>query len=239
VSEVEKRPMDEKMHVKIAENGPYLVYGHIPLAIETIGTNAEGDSRTWERGRSLPTRDTYALCRCGQSSTKPFCDGTHARIGFDGTETAARDGFAGEADVTRGPAMVLYDDKPLCAYARFCDYAGTIWNLIEKTDDAEVRTIVREEASNCPSGRLVVRDVESGEVVEPKLEPSISLVEDPAKACSGPIWLRGSVQVTSADGFEYEQRNRVTLCRCGASQNKPFCDGTHADIAFTDGLNAG
>jgi CDGSH-type Zn-finger protein len=235
-SEVEGGGMDETMHVKIAQNGPYLVYGHIPLAIETIGTNAEGDSLTWDPGRSIPTGASYALCRCGQSSTKPFCDGTHARIGFDGTETASRDGFAREAEVTNGPAMVLYDDRPLCAYARFCDNAGTIWKLIHNTDDGEVRTIVKFEASSCPSGRLVVRDIESGDVLEPELKSSISLVEDPAKESSGPIWLRGGIRVTSADGFEYEKRNRVTLCRCGASQNKPFCDGTHADIAFRDGL---
>jgi CDGSH-type Zn-finger protein len=237
VSEVEKHGMDETMHVKIAKNGPYLVYGKIPLAVETIGTNAEGDSMTWERGRSLPAAETYALCRCGQSATKPFCDGTHVRIGFDGSEPASREEFAQRAKATAGPAMVLYDDVPLCAYARFCDHAGTIWKLIHKTDDAEVRSIVRHEASSCPSGRLVVRDVETGQVLEPELEPSIALVEDPAKKCSGPIWLRGNVRVTSADGFEYETRNRVTLCRCGASQNKPFCDGTHADIAFADGLS--
>jgi CDGSH-type Zn-finger protein len=228
--------MDETMHVKIAANGPYLVYGHIPLALETIATNSEGDSLTWERGRSMPASDSYALCRCGQSSTKPFCDGTHARIGFDGTETASRGVFADEAKVTNGPSLVLHDDEPLCAFARFCDNAGTIWKLIRRTDEAEVRTTVLHEASNCPSGRLVVRDVESGAFLESELPPSISLVEDPAKNCSGPIWLRGSIRVRSADGFEYETRNRVTLCRCGASQNKPFCDGTHADVAFSDGL---
>jgi CDGSH-type Zn-finger protein len=229
--------MDESMHVKIAPNGPYLVYGNVPLAIETIGTSAEGDSLTWESGRTIPAGATYALCRCGHSANKPFCDGTHASIGFDGTETASRDSFAAEAKAMNGPSMTLYDDEPLCAFARYCDRAGTIWKLIHKTDDAEVRTIVQQEASSCPSGRLVVRDAATGEVLEPELNPSISLVEDPAKACSGPIWLRGGVRVTASDGFDYEKRNRVTLCRCGASQNKPFCDGAHADIAFADGLN--
>jgi CDGSH-type Zn-finger protein len=228
--------MVETMRVKIAENGPYLVYGHVPLAVETIGTNADGDSLTWESGKTIPAGETFALCRCGQSSTKPFCDGTHARIGFDGTETASRAAFADGAKTINGPALVLHDDEPLCAFARFCDRAGTIWKLVRKTDDGEIRDVVLNEASSCPSGRLVVRDVESGEVLEPKVEPSISLVEDPAKACSGPIWLRGGIRVTAADGFEYEKRNRITLCRCGASQNKPFCDGTHADIAFSDGL---
>ncbi len=134
--------------------------------------------------------------------------------------------------------MTLYDDRALCAYARFCDNAGTIWKLIEKTDEGEVRRIVAHEATHCPSGRLVVRDHATGEVVEPAVAPSISLVEDPAMKCSGPLWVRGKVRVESADGQQYEARNRVTLCRCGASRNKPFCDGSHADIEFNDGLMA-
>ena len=56
---------------------------------------------------------------------------------------------------------------------------------------------------------------------------SIGIVEDPAKRCSGPLWVLGGIAVESAGGEAYEVRNRVTLCRCGASKNKPFCDGTH------------
>ena len=77
-----------------------------------------------------------------------------------------------------------------------------------------------------PSGRLVAWDNETGKPIEPKLEPSLGLIEDPVEQCSGPIWARG--------GHRYEVRNRVTLCRCGASKNKPFCDGTHAAIKFRD-----
>jgi len=158
------------------------------------------------------------------------------RIGFDGAETASRGDFVNEAEVTNGPSMVLFDDRPLCAYARFCDNAGTIWMLVKKTDDGEVRRIVAHEATSCPSGRLVIRDHETEEVLEPPLEPSISLIEDPAMKCSGPIWVRGGIRIEAADGQSYEVRHRVTLCRCGTSANKPFCDGTHADIAFDDGL---
>lgn len=225
-------------HVKVTKDGPYLVYGGLPLNVETIGTNDEGGSWTWERVRTLEAPEKYALCRCGHSSNKPFCDGTHARIGFDGTETASRVELLSEAEVTTGPTMTLYDDRPLCAYARFCDNAGTIWTLVKRTEDGEVRRIVAHEAAHCPSGRLVIRDRETGEVIEPHFEPSISLVEDPAMKCSGPIWVRGRVRIEAADGHSYEVRNRVTLCRCGASQNKPFCDGTHADVAFKDGLTS-
>ncbi|HET9344036.1 MAG TPA: CDGSH iron-sulfur domain-containing protein [Candidatus Eremiobacteraceae bacterium] len=228
--------MDDQANIKVSKDGPYLVYGGLPLGIETIGTNSEGGSWTWDTGPAVKAPEQYALCRCGQSTNKPFCDGSHKRVGFDGTETASREPFEREAEATDGPTMTLYDDRPLCAYARFCDNAGTIWTLIERTDDKEVRRIVSHEATHCPSGRLVVRDRDTGEVVEPQLTPSISLVEDPAMQCSGPLWVRGGVRVESADGQQYEIRNRVTLCRCGASQNKPFCDGSHADIGFNDGL---
>ncbi len=60
------------------------------------------------------------------------------------------------------------------------------------------------------------------------------MIEDPQEGVSGPLWVRGGIPVVSADGTPYEVRNRVTLCRCGASQNKPFCDGSHASIGFTD-----
>jgi CDGSH-type Zn-finger protein len=72
----------------------------------------------------------------------------------------------------------------------------------------------------------------------PSSTPPIDLVEDPANEGPGPLWVRGGVQVVAADGFEYELRNRVTLCRCGASRNKPFCDGTHAAIKFKDDLGS-
>jgi CDGSH-type Zn-finger protein len=43
------------------------------------------------------------------------------------------------------------------------------------------------------------------------------------------------VRVVAADGTPYEVRNRVTLCRCGNSRNKPFCDGSHEDVGFREG----
>ena len=78
-------------------------------------------------------------------------------------------------------------------------------------------------------GRLVAWDNATGERLEPTYEPSISIVQDPVSD-----WLRGGVQLVGADGFHYEVRNRMTLCRCGASRNKPFCDGTHVSIGFSD-----
>jgi CDGSH-type Zn-finger protein len=218
--------------VSVEANGPYVVTGDVPLAKETIATNAQGDSEFWAEGSRYPARQKYALCRCGQSDTKPFCDGTHAKVGFDGTETASREPYLNQAKTFDGPVLTLTDVTSLCAFGRFCDPNGKVWNQVARTDDPAVRAMFVRQVNNCPAGRLVAWDKASDRPIEPELPVSIGLIEDPAEGCSGPIWLRGGIAVAAADGFEYEQRNRVTLCRCGASRNKPFCDGTHASIKF-------
>jgi CDGSH-type Zn-finger protein len=220
--------------VAVTKDGPYLVSGRVPLSKQIIGTNAQGESEKWEQGQTYPEQDKYALCRCGHSHNKPFCDGTHAKVHFDGTETASRAPYEQQAQVTDGPVMQLADAESLCAFARFCDPNGQVWTQVERTNDAKVRENFVRQVGNCPSGRLVALDKKTGKAVEPHLPVSIGLIEDPSQQCSGPIWLRGGISVTAADGTEYEVRNRVTLCRCGGSQNKPFCDGTHASIKFHD-----
>jgi hypothetical protein len=96
-----------------------------------------------------------------------------------------------------------------------------------KTDKQWARENVIENSSDCPSGRLVVVDKESRKTIEPALEKSIGFVQDPAIGVDGPLWVRGGIPVFSANGKMYEVRNRLTLCRCGKSSNKPFCDSSH------------
>ena len=222
--------------IVVSKNGPYLVGGDIPLSIQVITPNKEGFSWDWVEAKTFATGLDYALCRCGRSKNKPFCDGTHEKIGFDGRETATRTPYARQAQEYDGPTLVLSDAEELCAFARFCDPAGKIWSLIEQTDNPKARELVIREANHCPAGRLVVHDKKTGKEIEHKLPPSIGIVEDPALGCSGPLWVRGGVRIESHDGKPYEMRNRVTLCRCGASANMPFCNGSHASIKFKDGL---
>jgi CDGSH-type Zn-finger protein len=222
--------------IVVSKDGPYTVSGQIPLSMQIINPNKEGLSWDWEAGKTFETKKEYDLCRCGHSKTKPFCDGTHSKIGFDGTETATRKPYVRQAEVFDGPALRLSDAEELCAFARFCDPGGKIWGLIGQTDDPEARKLVIREANHCPSGRLVVHDKKTGEEIEQKFPPSIGVVEDPALGCSGPLWVRGGITIESADGTPYEVRSRVALCRCGASVNKPFCNGSHASIKFRDGL---
>ena len=224
--------------VVISRNGPYLVSGAVPLERQTIVSDAEGASQRWEQGTAFPGQESYALCRCGASASKPFCDGSHKRVRFDGTETASRAAYREQAQRLEGPALSLTDAEPLCAFARFCDPNGQVWHQVERTDQPEVRASFVRQVGNCPAGRLVAWDRATGEPLEPPLAVSIGLIEDPAQNVSGPLWLRGAIPLVSADGSAYETRNRMTLCRCGASKNKPFCDGSHAAIGFRDGEGA-
>ena len=223
----------KKRRIKVVKDGPYLVSGSVPLSTAVILSDEEGMPIRWELKGLYPEKETYALCRCGQSTNKPFCDGTHARIGFDGTETASRKKYLEQAETISGPDLILTDAEKLCAVARFCHRAGDAWTLTEKSDDPRSKKIAIEEACACPSGRLVAWDKKSGTPMEPEFEPSINLIENPETKISGPIWVKGCLPIESSDGTEYEIRNRVTLCRCGRSENKPFCDGTHVTIGFS------
>lgn len=226
------------MKIEISENGPYEVSGGVPLVRAEIVIDDAGESVAWHETERLDAGESYSLCRCGASSTKPFCDYTHAAIGFDGAESAGHGSFMEEAACIDGPSGIkLHDVRRLCAEARFCDRAGGLWNLVEAADDPATLGLVRSEAAMCPSGRYVVcHDADDAADVpeEPELEPSIVLVEDPAFEVSGPLWVRGGIPIVGADGEPYEVRNRVTLCRCGESKNKPFCDGSHIGAGFRD-----
>jgi CDGSH-type Zn-finger protein len=216
--------------IKVTEDGPYTVYGGIPLSDQILVPDAEGLSTTWKEGKKYPVQEEYDLCRCGHSKNKPFCDGTHCEILFDGTETADRRPFMEQIEPqTIGPELVLSDVVALCASARFCDRAGGAWDNTRASADSEARKIATQEVFDCPAGRLVLHD-KNGNLIEPKFEPSLGLVIDPVVNVIGPIWVRGGIPIESADGHIYEIRNRASLCRCGKSTHKPFCDGKHVDI---------
>ena len=216
-----------EMKITVSKNGPYIVTGSVPLTTSEICNDDEGYCRTWREVKRYPLQEKYALCRCGHSKNKPFCDGTHAKISFEGTEAGDHEPFDNTAKLIRGPELTLADNEHLCVHARFCMRAGGIWNLVKHPENQEAREIAIEEACNCPSGRLVIKDNESEKTIEPELDKSIVVIEYPPRGEHGPLWVRGGIPIESANGKLYEIRNRVTLCRCGRSGNKPFCDGSH------------
>jgi CDGSH-type Zn-finger protein len=227
-----KNDPKEAPRIKVTKDGPYIITGRVPLAEEHIVIGRDGEPEKWAKGRSYPERETYALCRCGASKNAPFCDGRHSQVAFDGTETARRGAYLEHVEKTVGPGVDLTWSEEFCIAARFCHAGEEAWGYAERSDDAEARTKAVEEACNCPSGSLVAWDKKTGAAIEPESKPEISLIENPHAGTSGPIWVKGGIPIESADGFEYETRNRVTLCRCGRSKNKPFCDGAHISAGF-------
>ena len=216
-----------KYKIRIIRNGSYFVSGKVPLSEQIVCIDSEGQPRGWKEGKKYPTQENYALCRCGHSGKKPFCDGTHNKIQFDTSEDVDMRPYLEKAITINGPELKLTDAEDLCSGAGFCYRDGGIWNLVKESEKPDARETAIEEAGDCPSGRLVVWD-NTGNPIEPVLEPSIALVEDTQSGKSGPIWVRGGILIECSDGPPLEIRNRVTLCRCGKSANKPFCDESHS-----------
>jgi CDGSH-type Zn-finger protein len=212
--------------VKVTKNGPYLISGGVPLSEQIICMDTDGKCHGWKEGKKYPVQENYALCRCGHSQNKPFCDGSHIKVKFDGTETASHETYLEQAGEISGSGLRLTDAQAFCVGAKFCHRAGGTWKLTKESSNPEARQKAVEEACDCPSGRLVAWG-QDGKAIEPDFEPSIGLVEDTQSGKMGPLWVRGGIPVESADGTTYEICNRVTLCRCGKSTNKPFCDGRH------------
>src|SRR4030067_313689 len=227
--------MKKDAKIMITKDGPYLVSGSLPIDKQIIAIGKEGEPEKWVKGKKTPSNEPCALCRCGQSKNKPFCDGMHAKVKFDGTEIASKKPYDKQAQIRDGPTLSLKDASVLCSSARFCHRGGGTVEFTHHSDDPKARELAIEEACICPSGRLVECDKKTGKVMEQEFEKSISLVEDPQNKVSGPIWLKGGVPVESSDGSTCEVRNRVTLCRCGKSKNKPFCDGSSTAERFDEG----
>lgn len=219
----------KKPYIKVTKDGPYMVFGIEDISEKLILADEKGISVSYGDGRKFDIRpgEPVALCRCGRSETAPFCDSSHLKpYAFDGTETAGFRPYMMDAERLPGPDVDLLDNERFCAFARFCDAAGRIWNLVEEGGEWEAGQ-ARKEADLCPAGRLIILD-KAGRVLEDRLPPSIALIEDAKLKISGPVWVRGGIRVESEYGESYEVRMKQTLCRCGRSSSKPFCNGAHA-----------
>jgi CDGSH-type Zn-finger protein len=227
--------VNERSRVRVERGGPYVVSGDVPLRRTAQIETEYGEPIGWEPlepvdVRAVTADGSYRLCRCGQSGERPFCDTTCERIEWDWAEVASRSPRSERVRTFVGGQIAMTDDRSLCVNAGHCgDRFTTVWEMIADTADPAIRARVQHMVSLCPSGRLAWAPAEGADDVEPDYRPEVALVRD------GPVWVRGGVSVESEDGTPYEIRNRVTLCRCGGSRNKPFCDGTHGRIGFREG----
>ena len=204
-------------------HGPYLV------------TNAE-TLRNW-LGELLPTRPQMALCRCGESANKPFCDGTHARIGFTAQKDPKR--VPDRRDTYVGTAITVLDNRGICAHSGFCtDRLASVFHVGEEPfatpNGARMDEIIRAVRA-CPSGALsyTLGSIELRDGVDQARPPAIEVSKD------GPYRVTGNIALKDGQGNDEPRNTGVSLehynlCRCGHSQNKPFCSGMHWYVNFHD-----
>lgn len=220
---------EENQDITVRPRGPYLVRGGVPLVRKSQIMSEHGEPLTWKKEETLDAGETYRLCRCGQSKTKPFCDRSHTMIGFEGDEDADTSLIADRAKTFTGQKLIVKDDHSLCVHSGFCGNRITnLWKMLKDEDDSLTRMQIMSMIEKCPSGTLAYALESDGEIVEPDLPSEITVIPD------GPLWVSGGIPVERRDGQRVESRNRITLCRCGESKNRPFCDGTHKDVGFTD-----
>jgi CDGSH-type Zn-finger protein len=173
-----------------------------------------------------------ALCRCGGSRTKPFCDGTHAKIGFSSNRDPDHtpDGVVDYASA----AITVHFNKLQCSAAEECvrslpkvfQHGRKPWIEPQHASAEEIVAAIRR----CPSGAL--RYTRKGEVGPDHAgPPNVRIRKD------GPYEVRGGVPLRSSFRMEGASPMLYTLCRCGASKNKPFCDGSHWRVKFKDDRN--
>ena len=224
--------------IEVQKNGPYLVYGDVPLVRKEQIVSEYGEPLTWKTGEKIEAGEVYLLCRCGQSRDMPMCDMSHAITGFDGTETADT-GPTAERQV-RCPGsthIVVKRDYTLCMQSGFCANRVTdVDEMTRHTEDTQVRSHVMAMIERCPSGSYAYAIEEGEPDVEPDLPQQIALSTEITSdgPIAGPLWVTGCIPIQRADGQPFEARNRVTLCRCGLSKKKPLCDGTHRDVGVQE-----
>ena len=225
--------------IAIMPNGSYHVFGKVPLVHKTQVVSEKGEPLTWVKDDVYQTRNAadqefYSLCRCGQSGNKPFCDGTHRKIGFIGTETAdSRPTATRLIQFPHGTRIIVKKDAALCMNSGFCGFSDTsLEQLVASTDDPKVRALVMAMVERCPSGALTYQVESDGPEIEPDLPVQIAVTTEITSEGSipGPLWVTGYIPVERSDGQPFETRNRVTLCNCGRSCGKPLCDGTHREV---------
>jgi CDGSH-type Zn-finger protein len=211
---------DTKPKIACLPNGPYyLIYGSAP---ETIPYLRKADGSTCSKV------DAVALCRCGGSKTKPLCDGTHSTIGFSGKRLT--DGSNDKRRSYAGKAITIHDNRGICAHAGYCtDHLSTVFRE-EGTpwidaDGADAAAIVAT-IEKCPSGALSY-SIDGVEKRDHDAPPSITATRN------GPYAVTGGIELLGVEFGDGASKEHYTLCRCGASKNKPFCDGSHWDINFT------
>jgi len=205
----------KKAKIEATKNGPLMA-----TDISCFKTSKE---------ETVKTSSPMALCRCGGSKRKPFCDGTHFKIGFNSDKLAGRQ--PDRVDDYQGTEITIHDNRGVCSHAGYCtDNLASVFRMRQEPwidpNGAKVEEIIRV-VRMCPSGALSFT-INGKKHDSLERESSIKLSKD------GPYKVAGGISLIDSAGSNPQSSEHYTLCRCGGSKNKPFCDGTHWYIKFKD-----
>ncbi len=206
---------DENIRIRANKNGPYTVEGALQVK------SSQGDI--------LPIDSQAHLCRCGKSRNKPFCDKTHVEYGFSSNKLEGR--LPDKIDEYKGKQITIYDNRGICSHKGNCTkhlpkvfiQGKEPWIDPDGADPKEIARIIRM----CPSGAL---SYEWSGTKYADWEKNSEL----CISKNGPLEINGSVEFFDEEKSEALNKDHYTLCRCGGSKNKPFCDGTHWYNGFHD-----
>jgi len=210
----EKKP---KPSITPTPDGPYLV--------ENLENFAS------QKG-AVESKPKMALCRCGGSDNKPFCDGTHAKNGFSSAKLEGR--VEDKRDEYEGEKITIHDNRGICAHAGRCtDGLPSVFRLKQEPwidPNAASREEIVATVRKCPSGALSY-SIADAEHQDREGEPAIFIAPD------GPYVVSGGPDLNDTARGHGASTEHFTICRCGGSKNKPFCDGTHWHKGFKDDKN--
>jgi CDGSH-type Zn-finger protein len=180
-----------------------------------------------DRGEDLETQFEMSLCRCGHSKNKPYCDGSHSDIKFIGEKSPDR--VPDRVKEYKGKEVTIVDNRGVCSHDKSCvECLPGVFDRYKRPwidpDGAGMKEII-ETIEKCPSGALSYK-IGDKHYKDLDNEPAIIVSKD------GPLHVVGGIELKDDMGSQPETKEHYTLCRCGESKNKPFCDGTHLDIDF-------
>ena len=184
------------------------------------------------KGEKIAADPPVLLCRCGESQSKPFCDGSHVKNGY--TDEKSPDRRPERIRSYPGKTIIIHDNRCVCAHRGHCtDSLPAVFRLGERPwidpDGAPPDEIARV-IEMCPSGALSYSRHDEMHK-NWKTEKKVIVTRD------GPYDVEGGIEFRDERCNHPETTDHYTLCRCGASENKPFCNGRHWDISFKDPKN--
>ena len=216
---------DKKGLITVLKDGPYMVKN----VNDFINS----------KGKAISSKSTMALCRCGKSSKKPFCDGTHIKVNFDGKKDQNR--IPDKVDTYKGKDITIHDNRGVCSHFGYCsDELPSVWGMKKKPwinpDGSSVKKIINI-CEKCPSGALSYNLPNENRIQNVKGRDEQISISPRRYDADGPYNITGSIELKDPDGAAPESQEHYTLCRCGASKNKPFCSGEHWHVKFIDDDN--